>query len=1208
MNAVTVSPGSQWRRRLRNALVVVAALLASYALLGFVVVPLFAKTKLETLVTAQLGRRATVEKIEFNPFTLRTTLHEFALADREPGRTLFKFEMLDVDLSSASLWKWAPVFDAVRLVRPKVDLARNADGSYSIQDLIGQAAAAPDGPPPPFSINNIEIDDGAFSLDDRPHHRNVTVTNVGIGIPFLSSLPYEAQIRVTPRFDGAIDGTRFALTGSATTPFADTEEATLELNLDALPLARYVEYAALPQGVKLNDGALTTRLKLAFVTEKGTPRTLTLSGTARVDRLAVARKDDSSLVAARAVETTITKFDPLRRAIVLDRVSVEALEIDLRRFADGALEIGRLLTMPSSERDGQSLKAESSNAPWTFAVADARIQGGTVRVADETVSPAFGITLTNVAFEGKKIASSGVPGIVDVTFDSDAGAHFGAHGDVDFAGKSARGHFSLTAFRLAKLYPYYADALDLEVRRGMLDLAGDFAAAASSPQPQFTLTQGAATLTDLEAAVRGERDPLWRIPRADLDGIAFDLGKRSVSIDKAECRQGAIRVVRQSDGVVNFARLVRTTPQTGAQLQLQRTRSDADSAGWQYVVRKLLVERVAADIEDRMPQPPIKLAITNARIAADNLSNARNAKGTVDLAARIGATGRIRVAGATGTNPPSGDWRVDASALDLVPLRPYFESRTNVAVTSGAVTAKGRVSFAGSGPGGPRATYVGDVAINDFNSLDRPTSQELVRWKTLTLTGVDMTSDPTTVALGAVALDQFYARLIVNPDGTLNLQRLLAARDAGDDPPGATNAPERAQAQIGPAAAASDAKANDPAPSVSIGRVTLSGGEVQFSDFFVKPNYSAHLTEVAGSVSALSAAQAGEVELAARVESTAPVEIRGTLNPFARDLTLDLTAKANDIDLPPLTPYSSKYAGYGIQKGKLSLEVHYRIDNRKLAATNKLVLDQLTFGERVESPTATKLPVLLAVALLKDRNGVIHLDLPIEGTLDDPKFSVWGVIVQIIVNLVTKAATAPFALLGALAGGGGEQLAYVEFAPGRADVTTVAETKLRSLAKALADRPGLKLDAAGRATPDIDRGGLQRVALDRAMRVQKQKALAAQGESAPSQDALTIDAGEYPKYLAAVYRDAKLPDKPRNVLGLAKDIPPAEMEALLLASYGADDEALRTLANQRAQAVKQWFVDEGGVVPERVFIVAAKLTGEGIQDKGAPTRVDFSLR
>jgi hypothetical protein len=395
---------------------------------------------------------------------------------------------------------------------------------------------------------------------------------------------------------------------------------------------------------------------------------------------------------------------------------------------------------------------------------------------------------------------------------------------------------------------------------------------------------------------------------------------------------------------------------------------------------------------------------------------------------------------------------------------------------------------------------------------------------------------------------------------------------------------------------------------VSIGRIEVSDGELQYSDFFVKPNYTAHLTDVAGSVSALSATQAGTVEFSGRVEATAPVDVRGTVNPFARELQLDLVGKATDVDLPPLTPYSVKYAGYGIQKGKLSFEVRYRIDDRKLAATNKLKLDQLTFGERVDSPTATKLPVLLAVSLLKDRNGVINLDLPIAGTLDDPKFSIWGVLVQIFVNLVTKAVTAPFALLASIGGGGGEQLAYVEFAPGRAELQAPALAKLDTLAKALADRPGIHIDAAGRAIPELDRDGLKHATLDRALRVQKQKTMAEQGESAPPLETLTIGDDEYPKLLAAVYRATDLPNKPRNVLGIAKSIPPAEMESLLLASYRVDDEALATLANRRAQAVKEWFARKGNLPADRVFVVAPKLGAAGIDDKGAPTRVDFAIR
>lgn len=1205
MDATTAAAPSSWGRRVRNASIVLLALVALYALVGFFVLPSLAKSKLETLAVAELGRRATVGRVEFNPFTLRARVSDFTLADREPGRTLLALEALDLELSTATVWHWAPVLDAVRIVRPALALVRNDDGSSNVQDLIDRIRGAPAGPTPQFSIYNIEVDDGAISLDDRPHRRTVAVTELGIGIPFLSSVPHDAKIRVTPRLEGKIDGAHFALAGDSTTPFADTQEATLDIDLAGLSLPRLAEYVPLPHTLKLVDGALTTRLKLAFVTEKQVPHALTLTGSARVDRLAIARRDDSRLVAAKSIDVSIASMDLLRRTMAIERLVVDAPEMALRRFPDGEFELAGLLAVPSGDAvsGGKAARApDAARRPWAFTVADARLAGGTLHVADDAVTPAFRVTLTNVAMDGKAIASNAAGGTLDVAFDSEEGAHFGARGDIDLPGTSARGHFSLTGFRMAKLYPYYAEALNLDVRRGTLDLTGDFDVSAAKEPLQFTIAQGAATFNDLEMGVRGEPDPLWRFPRADLSGVAFDLAKRDLAIDRADCRQAAFRIVRQSDGIVNFERILRGPERTGAAIEGKSAGGSAP--GVSFVIRKLSFERIGADFEDRVPQPPVKLRIADARIAMDNLSNARGAKGTVDAAARIGTAGRLRVSGALATQPVVADWRIDASGIDLIPLRPYFESRTNIVVTGGAVAAKGRVTYAAEGPGGPRGAYKGDVTVTEFGALDRPTSQELARWKTLTLTGVDTANEPFRLALGAVALDEFYARLIVNPDGTLNLQRLLAPEAAAEVPaaPTATTTAGTTTAELPPA---TEGQKELP---VSIGRIQVSQGEVQFSDFFIKPNYSAHLTDVAGSVSALSASQAGDVELSAQVEGTAPVDVRGKLNPFARELTLDLTAKARDIDLPPLTPYSVKYAGYGIQKGKLSLEVHYRIENRRLAANNTLVLDQLTFGEHVDSPTATKLPILLALALLKDRNGVIHLDLPIEGTLDDPKFSVWGVIVQIVVNLITKVVTAPFALLGSLAGGGGEQLAYVEFAPGRADLSAAAEAKLGTLAKALADRPGLKLDATGRAIPDADRDGLKRATLDRAMRAQKQKALVAEGESAPPLDVLKIDAAEYPKYLAAVYRDTKLPDKPRNVLGMAKDIPPAEMEALLLASYGVDEDALRTLANRRAQSVKEWFVDRGGLPSERFFILAPKLSADGITDKGAATRVDFAIR
>ena len=1191
------SGSSRWLRRARNIVLVVVALVALYAVLGFFVLPSIARTQFETRLTEQLGRRATLGKVEFNPFTLQARLSDFALANREASGTLVRFDALDLDISSASIRYLAPVFDAVRLVRPRIDLVRNADGTYSVQDLVDLASAKPatPRPPPQFSLNNIEIEDGALSLDDKPHGRTLNVTNIGIGIPFLSSLAHDAEIRVTPRLDGAVDGARFALKGTSTTPFADTQEATLNFDLDRMALARYAEYWQLPSGIKLVDGALTSRLIVAFTTEKGAARALTVSGAARLDRPALARRDGLPLASAGSIDVAVSKIDPLAGVVALDRVVIESPRFDIRRAGDGSFELERLLAAPASSAH----KAAQTDAkPWRVSIADASIAAGTVQLDDEAVSPTFKATLSALAANGKHIDVNGNASF-DVAFDTDSGAHFAGRADANIPGESAKGNFELKAFRLDKLYPYYASALNLDVRRGTVDMTANFDVAAGKGSPQVKLSDGNATLRDIEMALTGDRDPLWRIARAALAGIAFDLRQRTIAIDRAEVPEATIRVVREADGSVEFDRIVKH-----ATADRKPDAAAGAEQGWSYAIHKLTFDRAIAAFEDRAPKPPVKLRI-EAKVNASDFGNARGSKGTIDVAARVPPAGRVRFAGALATHPVALDWRIDATGVNLVPLRPYYEARTNVIVTSGAAAAKGRLVYTSGAHAAARASYAGDITISDFASLDRPTSQELLRWKTLTLTGVDAGMAPQKFAIGAVALDQYYARIIVNPDATLNLQQLLAPESATTGAPATATTTGRTVVTSASATRELPEPATDRELPVSIGRINVNGGEVQFSDFFIKPNYSAHLTNVSGTVSGLSATQAGQVELNARVENTAPVEVRGSVNPFARQLALDLTAKATDIDLPPLTPYSGKYAGYGIQKGKLSFEVHYAIDQRKLAATNKLTLDQLTFGERIESPTATKLPVLLAVALLKDRNGVINLDLPIQGTLDDPQFSVWRIVVQIIGNLITKIVTAPFAVLGALAGGGGEQLSYVEFAAGRADISEASESKLRSLAKALADRPALKLDAVGRAIPDVDRDGLKRATLDRAVRAQKQKALAAEGDSVES---VKVEADEYPRYLKAVYKDTKLPDKPRNMLGFDKDIPPEEMEALLLASYTADETALRDLANRRAQSVKDWLVGQGGVSSERVFVVAPKLTGAGIEDKGALTRVDFSIK
>jgi hypothetical protein len=338
------------------------------------------------------------------------------------------------------------------------------------------------------------------------------------------------------------------------------------------------------------------------------------------------------------------------------------------------------------------------------------------------------------------------------------------------------------------------------------------------------------------------------------------------------------------------------------------------------------------------------------------------------------------------------------------------------------------------------------------------------------------------------------------------------------------------------------------------------------------------------------------------------VEITGKVNPLVDNLFLDIKASVRDIELGPFTPYSGKYVGYAIEKGKMAFAVEYKVENRKLAAQNKLVLNQLTFGEKVESPDAIQLPVLLAVALLKDRNGVIDVNLPISGSLDDPKFSVGGIVWRVIVNLLEKAVTAPFALIGSLLGGGaGEELSYVEFDAGRATLTGASQDKLAKLQTALIERPGLRLDISGRYDPQTDREGLRRYRFEQQVKAQKLKEQVKKGEAVKSVDEVQIDPAEYEKYLERAYKAAKFP-KPRNVLGFTKDLPKEEMEKLMLTNTQITDGDLLELANQRGQAAKDAITRDNKVELERVFLLAPRPAEAKDDAKGKASRVDFALK
>jgi hypothetical protein len=703
-----------------------------------------------------------------------------------------------------------------------------------------------------------------------------------------------------------------------------------------------------------------------------------------------------------------------------------------------------------------------------------------------------------------------------------------------------------------------------------------------------------------------------------IKGGQLDLAKHEVQI--GDVLAGGVRglIRRTADGRIDWVK--------PPALRVVEASQEAPSVPWKITVAKYVGQDIGVRFEDGAVSPAATQSIDGFGMEVTNLST--DPGQTAKLAAhfKLNRRGDVAVDGTVKPFPLNADLNLKVKALEFLPLQPYFSEKLNIAVTRGQLTMNGALQVrqaeadktGGSvgGAGGISGGFSGQATIGDFYAVDKINSADFLRWKSFYFGKVDVRLNPDSISIGDVALSDFFARVIINPEGKLNLMQIVRRPGVGADA-----VVQPAADQVAPAPKAAEGKAavpvvpavaeSKPVMPVKIGKITLQGGSVRFSDNFVKPNYTANLKEIGGHITGLSSepGTVASLELRGSYDNVAPMSVTAKINPLSAKPYLDLQADVKGIELTSFSTYSGKYAGYAIEKGKLSLFVKYKIENDQLEAENRVFLDQLTFGEPVESPDATKLPVTLAVSLLKNRNGEIDLNLPISGSLNDPQFSIGGLVIKVIVNLFVKAVTSPFALIGSMFGGG-EELSNVEFDYGRAAITPATQKRLENLSKALIERPALKLEVEGRVDPERDPEGLKSARIERKVRALKREDLTKNGVESGSAETVVVGAQEYPALLERVYKAEKFP-KPRNMVGLVKTLPVEEMEKLILANSVVDENDLRELGERRAKAVRDWLVAHE-VPVERVFLLPSKIGAaeakSGTDEKARNSRVDFTLK
>ena len=1188
-------------RTRKTAIWVAAIFIAIGLLLGLAAPPLI-RGKVASLLSEKLHRPVTIEQLRINPYAMTLAVRGFLMKERQGDTPAVSFDELFVNLQMQSLFRLAPVIKELRLTKPYVNLVRGDDFKYNFQDLIDEFTSGPPGPTPRFALNNIEIIDGKIDFDDRPEKTKHTIAQLKIGVPFISSLPTHTDIKVKPEFSALINGAPLNLAGDSV-PFKDSHESSIGLNIDKLQIAKYLEYSPVPLNFTMPSGYLAGKVNAAFKTSKNNQPTLSVTGNLGLKELEMLQTGGGQLIKLPSFEVLIDAIDVFANKTALKSVKAEGLELHVQRTRDGKINLTNLVA-PSAETKAPETKQETKpqEKPFVYAVEEITLASATVHFTDEQPARPYKTRLDNVNFKITNLTNeAGKKANVELSFESEAKEKFSHSGALQLTPLLAEGKLDIEGLKPGALRPYYDDAVAAEIKDGTFDLSTQYSFEDNAGQPAIKLSELSANLRGLRLELAGQPEPLWRVGSLEVKEASVDVGKKIVTIEAIEGKDGNGYIQLDKDGTLNLARIAKPQPSTKA----SPPPAQPGEGEWRIDTKQIMLDRFRINLDDRTNPNPVKLSVSDLSVRGENFSTAKNQRGKATIRARVNEKGSLRLTGTATANPATGKFIVDAQDLALLPFQPYLESQANFLLTGGRIGTKGEFSFDASGKGPAKANYQGSVQVAEFGSVEKDGQEDLLRWKTLALDALQFDLEPFQLRIGEITLTDFYSRMILNADGKLNLQNLTIEKD---ETKRAAPVQEKAAEKTAPPPV--DAA---PPKAISIGKINLKEGNIYFSDFFMKPNYSANLTSVQGAISELKPETPGDLDIQARLQNAAPVEIKGQINPLSKDLFLDIVADAKEIELSPMTPYSAKYVGYGIERGKLSFNVKYKVENRKLTAQNRIILNQLTFGEKMESPTATKLPVLLAVALMKDRNGVIDVELPISGSLDDPQFSVGGIILRIVINLITRAVTAPFTLLASAFGGGGsgsgEDLAYIEFDNGRATLDKADQAKIATLARALSNRPALNLEIMGRVDPTTDLEGLKRAGIERKVKAQKLKELARKGEAPRSVDEVQIAPNEYPQYLKAAYGEETF-SKPRNIVGLAQDLPVPEMEKLMMQHAKASDDDMRQLATQRAQTVRDALMATGEASAERLFVVAAKpyTAEERAKLKGRPNRVDFSMK
>ncbi|GLZ88137.1 hypothetical protein Pres01_41880 [Metapseudomonas resinovorans] len=855
--------------------------------------------------------------------------------------------------------------------------------------------------------------------------------------------------------------------------------------------------------------------------------------------------------------------------VELDKSTTEVL------FAkDGKLNLAQLFKLPASEPKPE----EPAGDPFPLRIDRIKLSEGGLHFEDLRPSEPIEFVYDSLNLELRNLST-----LPDDSSEMSLVATGPYGGRVDWEGQislvpfSSSGQLKLTEGKMKAFWPYVRDAVPLVLEQGVISLSTEY---------KLNLSKGTQLNLDkiwIKVSPFAMKAPdnraLVKLETLEVSDSSLDLIKQEVVIGKIHSQNLETWAAREADGQLDWQKLFASEAKPAAKSDEKTTdEPDDDKAEpgkpWLVLLREAQLRGYKVHLADRVPKEPVQLELGPLNLDLKDFDSRGESPFNLNLDTGLGKQGKLQAVGQVQLKPTTAKLQVQTRDIDLRVAQAYLSPFVHLELRSGMLDSDLNVDLKSTEPLALAVT--GRALVNQMHTLDTIKERDFVKWQQLLVEGLNYQHGDT-LNIDKVSLSQPYARFIINEDLTTNASDLVIKQ------PAETGTPANAAAKPEPAAKPL---------GIRIGGIEIKDGSANFADFSLTPNFATAIQQLNGEIGTLDNRnpKPAKVAINGKVDRYAPVTIKGSLNPFNPLDSLDIATSFKRVELTTLTPYSGKFAGYRIRKGRLNLDLHYQIEKGQLKAENHLVLEQLQLGEQVSSPDAVDLPVRLAVALLKDTEGKIDIKLPVAGNLNDPQFSVAPIVWQTLRNLVLRAVQAPFNFVAGLVGGSSEDLGQVPFPAGSSELDTDAQKALDTLADALKKRPALRLEVEGASAKAADGPLLAQQRLEREYQSTYYKIAQRRGDKVPSEAGqIEVPDDEKGPMLEGIYRTRLKQQPPAEWKELDSDQRTTKLRDAVLASWAQSDLLLRQLGQARAATIKDYLVDRGGLADERIFLLDVSL-------------------